>query len=46
VVVQIRHQRVHRHSVDPCTAFVLPHALQRPCEIAALDNLKHQIVVS
>ena len=46
MALQVRHQLIHRHPIDTRTALILPHALERPCEIAALDDLRHQVVVS
>ena len=46
VLRQVLRQLVHGHPVDAGTALVLPHSLQRRLDVAALDHLFHQAVVS
>jgi len=43
VLPQVRQQVIHTHPVDARTALVLPHALQRHLQVAALDHPLHQL---
>ena len=39
-------QLIHGHPIDPGTALVLLHSLQRRLDVAARDHLRHQAVDS